>query len=50
MYKISKILHNKYNDDIPNNIKELMELPEIGEKMAYIIMLSAWNKAEGIEV
>ncbi|OUM70596.1 hypothetical protein PIROE2DRAFT_33738, partial [Piromyces sp. E2] len=31
--KTTEILHEKYNDDIPDNIEELIKLPGIGKKM-----------------
>ncbi|KAJ8683660.1 hypothetical protein QAD02_019452 [Eretmocerus hayati] len=46
----SKILLEKYNGDIPNNIKELCDLPGVGPKMAHICMQVAWNETTGIGV
>lgn len=40
----------KYNSDIPNNIKELVALPGVGPKMAHICMATAWQEVTGIGV
>ena len=47
---ITRILHEDYNDDIPDNIKDLLKLKGIGEKISTLIMLIAWNKVIGISV
>ncbi len=44
----SKVLHEKYDDDIPNTIKELTKLKGVGPKMAYLAMSSCWNNVVGI--
>jgi len=31
--KTTEILHEKYDDDIPDNIEELVKLPGVGKKM-----------------
>ncbi|XP_004521324.1 endonuclease III-like protein 1 [Ceratitis capitata] len=46
----SKILVEKYDSDIPSNIKELEALPGVGPKMAHICMATAWNEVTGIGV
>ncbi|EDW63697.2 uncharacterized protein Dvir_GJ16118, isoform A [Drosophila virilis] len=46
----SQILVDKYNEDIPDNIQELLKLPGVGPKMAHICMATAWNKITGIGV
>ncbi|KAH8377564.1 hypothetical protein KR093_005986 [Drosophila rubida] len=46
----AEILIDKYNGDIPNNIKELLKLPGVGPKMAHICMATAWNQITGIGV
>jgi len=48
--KTTQILHDKYSDDIPDNIDALMELPGIGPKMGYLALLVAFNKVAGIGV
>ena len=45
-----KILHEKYDNDIPDNVEELCELPGVGPKMAYLTMNIAWEKPTGIGV
>jgi endonuclease-3 len=44
------ILRDKYNADIPSTAEELMKLPGVGPKMAYLCMSAAWGKHEGIGV
>jgi endonuclease-3 len=48
--KTAEILLRDYDGDIPPTLDELMALPGIGPKMAYLIMQEAWNKNEGIGV
>lgn len=48
--KVSNILIEKYSGDIPNNIKELCDLPGVGPKMAHLAMQVAWNEVTGIGV
>jgi len=48
--KTTEILHEKYNDDIPDNIEELIKLPGVGKKMGYLTLQVAWNKNMGIGV
>ncbi|XP_043070623.1 endonuclease III-like protein 1 [Drosophila grimshawi] len=48
--KTSQILVDKYNEDIPDNIPELLKLPGVGPKMAHICMATAWNQITGIGV
>jgi endonuclease-3 len=48
--KTAKILHDKYEDDIPDTIEGMLALPGVGPKMAYLLMTHAWNKTEGIGV
>uniref|UniRef100_A0A1I8MF46 Endonuclease III homolog n=1 Tax=Musca domestica TaxID=7370 RepID=A0A1I8MF46_MUSDO len=50
LQQTSKILIEKYNSDIPNNIKELVALPGVGPKMAHICMATAWDVTTGIGV
>lgn len=44
------LLLEKYNGDIPPTAAEMMELPGIGPKMAYIAESVAWNRQSGIGV
>jgi len=39
-----------YNGDIPPTADEMMELPGVGPKMAYICEVVAWKRASGIGV
>lgn len=48
--QVAEILRDKYNSDIPSSAEELMKLPGVGPKMAYLCMSSAWGKHEGIGV
>ncbi|XP_016963148.1 endonuclease III-like protein 1 [Drosophila biarmipes] len=45
-----EILMDKYDSDIPDNLKDLVALPGVGPKMAHICMAVAWNKITGIGV
>lgn len=40
---VAEILDSKYAGDIPKTVDELIELPGIGPKMAYLAMQHAWN-------
>jgi len=42
----TKILKEKFKSDIPNTVEGLVSLPGVGPKMAYLAMLTAWNKYE----
>lgn len=44
------ILAKKHNGDIPSTAKELMTLPGVGPKMAYIVESIVFKKATGIGV
>ncbi|KAL4894442.1 DNA repair protein [Aspergillus ambiguus] len=44
------ILRDQYASDIPSSATELMKLPGVGPKMAYLCMSAAWGKHEGIGV
>lgn len=46
----AQILHDKFNSDIPSTAPELMSLPGVGPKMAYLCMSAAWGKHDGIGV
>jgi endonuclease-3 len=48
--RTSKILKDKYNGDIPRTVEQMIELPGVGPKMAYLCMVSAWNDVVGIGV
>lgn len=42
--KVCKILKEKYDSDIPNDVKGLQSLPGVGPKMAYLCMSTAWKQ------
>jgi len=46
----ARILHDKYDDDIPPTLEEVLSLPGVGNKMAYLLMTHAWNQPLGIGV
>ncbi len=46
----AKILIDEYDGDIPPNAQEMMKLPGVGPKMAYIIESIVYNKSSGIGV
>ncbi|GFS08849.1 endonuclease III homolog [Elysia marginata] len=48
--RASAILKEKYNEDIPDTIKDLCSLPGVGPKMAHLAMKCAWNTITGIGV
>lgn len=48
--KTSQILVDQYSSDIPKTVKELVKLPGVGPKMAYLAMNCAWNEVVGIGV
>ena len=48
--QVVEILKNKYDGDIPPTAAEMMELPGVGPKMAYIGESIAWNTQSGIGV
>ena len=48
--KMAEIIHEKFNDNLPNTMNELISLPGIGRKSANVIMLDAFNNPQGIAV
>ena len=48
--QVAEICHDRFNDDIPDNVDDLLSLPGIGPKMAYLALQSAWDRVEGIGV
>lgn len=48
--KTAKILEDKYDNDIPDNVDDLCKLPGVGPKMAHLCMNIAWKKQSGIGV
>lgn len=47
---VAPILQEQYHSDIPSTAEDLMSLPGVGPKMAYLCMSAAWGKHEGIGV
>jgi len=47
---LSQILVDQYKEDIPTELKDLLGLPGIGPKMAYLALQNAWGRSEGIGV
>ena len=50
MKALAQMCHEKHGGDIPPDAAQLMELPGIGPKMAFIAMNVAWGKAAGVGV
>lgn len=48
--RATQILKEKYNGDIPPTLKELVQLPGVGPKMAHIVMDVGWHHVTGIGV
>ncbi|KAM8960383.1 LOW QUALITY PROTEIN: endonuclease III-like protein 1 [Pelodytes ibericus] len=46
----TKILHEHYKGDIPDNLADLVKLPGVGPKMAHLVMDIAWKNVSGIGV
>ena len=46
----SKMLVEKYNSTVPDNMEELVKLPGVGRKSANVIMLEAFKNPQGIAV
>lgn len=46
----SKMIVEKYNGTVPNDIDELMKIPGVGRKSANVIMLEAFKTPMGIAV
>lgn len=45
-----KAIHEKYNDEVPQTMEELISLPGVGRKTANVVLLNAFNICEGIAV
>ncbi|KAI1319378.1 DNA N-glycosylase and apurinic/apyrimidinic (AP) lyase [Mortierella claussenii] len=50
MKQVAEICRDKYHGDIPGTAEELIALPGVGPKMAYLTLQCAWNKNLGIGV
>jgi endonuclease-3 len=45
IYKLSKILLEKYQSKIPNKFEDLISLPGVGRKTANVVLNAAFNQA-----
>jgi len=41
--KTAKIIHEKYDDIVPNNMMELISLPGVGRKTASVVLIEGFN-------
>jgi endonuclease-3 len=41
---MAKLLHEKFNDQVPDNLEDLMQLPGVGRKTANVIISVVFNK------
>ena len=41
--ELSKIIHNDYNDILPNTLEELIKLPGVGRKTASVVLALGFN-------
>lgn len=48
--EMAKVLVERYNGRVPDNMEELMTLPGVGRKSANVIMLEAFNNSQGIAI
>jgi endonuclease-3 len=48
--QVVEILKGSYDCDIPPNAEEIMKLPGVGPKMAFIVENVAWKKSTGIGI
>lgn len=46
----AKIIHDKFDDKIPDSMDELVKLPGVGRKTANILLSNIYNKQVGIAV
>lgn len=47
---IGEILVKKFNDQVPNNLKDLLSLPGVAKKTAHLIMAKAFGIMTGVAV
>ncbi len=40
----AEILASQYNGDIPETVEDLVKLPGVGPKMAYLCVQAAWHR------
>ena len=48
--KIVEILHDEYGNDIPREFDDIISLPGVGPKMAFMLTNIAWNCTLGVSV
>lgn len=48
--RIGKILENKFHGKVPDSLEELLELPGVAKKTAYLVLGKAFHKNIGIAV
>ncbi len=41
---VARIIHDEYNDQVPNDIDELLKLPGVGRKTANCVLVYAFNE------
>lgn len=46
----AEILHNKFDDETPSTLEDLVSLPGVGPKMAHLFLHRAWGVVAGIGV
>eukprot|EP00252_Welwitschia_mirabilis_P016627 TRINITY_DN36763_c0_g1_i2.p1 TRINITY_DN36763_c0_g1~~TRINITY_DN36763_c0_g1_i2.p1 ORF type:complete len:288 (-),score=46.71 TRINITY_DN36763_c0_g1_i2:247-1110(-) len=46
--KVATICQEKFNGDIPRNLKDLLSLPGVGPKVAHLVIHIAWQDVQGI--
>ena len=46
--RAARILRDKHADDVPDSFDGLKELPGVGNKIAFLVLSSAFGKHEGI--
>lgn len=46
--RTAAILNEKYDQDVPDNVTDILGLPGVGPKMGYLTLQKAWGKIEGI--
>ncbi|CCD26419.1 bifunctional N-glycosylase/AP lyase NTG1 NDAI_0H02450 [Naumovozyma dairenensis CBS 421] len=44
----AEMIRTNFQSDVPTNIPDLLSLPGVGPKMAYLTLQKAWGKMEGI--
>lgn len=50
IYRLSKIIAEKYNNKVPDTMEELIKLPGVARKTANVVLSQGFGKNEGIVV